>query len=187
MADKPNSVRAAQALAAFVSSVTAGASLSLSFLVIPRLLESPTPLMLLQWKHMFDKRKKTITYLGLAAAPAYAFLSAHFGGGTLRGSLLGRPGRAYAACAALCVGIVPYTVAVIMPTNRRIFALVDRHAAAASELVLRSDHAALLTTTTAQEEKSAKQLVDWWGVLNLGRAAMLLAASGIGIWVSLGA
>ena len=50
MAETPTSIRAAQAAAIFLSAFSAGTNLSLSYFVVPRLLESPTPLMLQQWR-----------------------------------------------------------------------------------------------------------------------------------------
>jgi len=34
-------------------------------------------------------------------------------------------------------------------------------------------------------EETAHKLVDWWGVLNLGRAAMLVASGVVGVWTTL--
>ena len=34
-------------------------------------------------------------------------------------------------------------------------------------------------------EETAHKLVDWWGMLNLGRAALLTAGSLVGAWTAL--
>ncbi len=36
-----------------------------------------------------------------------------------------------------------------------------------------------------EREKSVRQMLDWWGVLNLGRAAFPLVGAGLGAWATL--
>ena len=167
---KPLSIRLAQATALFVSSTAAGVSLSISAFVIPPLLESPTPLMLRQWKGAFQRGRRTMPAAGEAAALAYFYLAYRFG---LRHGLAG---RLYLLAGGLCVGIVPYTLAVIMPTNRKLLKKVEdaRELGVAEELL-----------EVGAREEGAKYLVDHWGMLNLGRAAMVAAASVIGLFATL--
>lgn len=171
MTDKPTSVRAAQALAIFLSTGGSGLSLGLSTLVVPRLLESPTPLMLRQWARVLMAGKHTFPALGAAAAAPYWYLAYRFwgAGGT-------RVGQLYLLAGALCVGIVPYTLVVVMPTNRKLLRKVDetKWLAEADEVV-----------ETGAREESAKYLVDHWGMLHLGRVAMGAVAGMIGLGLSL--
>ncbi len=180
MTDQAPGLRAAQAATLFLVSATAGASLSVSVLVIPRLLESPTPLMLRQWRNMFEFSKWVIPGAAEVAAAGYVFFAYRAGLSTL-------PGKLYLLASALSAGIVPYTLAVIMPTNRKLFAKADE-----------VDRLGLLAETgekgfevkgglveSATREESAKYLVDRWGVLNLGRSVMLAASGLVGLWTSL--
>ncbi|KAL2018414.1 hypothetical protein VTK56DRAFT_892 [Thermocarpiscus australiensis] len=173
----PPSIRLTQATALFLSSLASGVSLSLSALVVPRLLESPTPLMLHQWARTFAAGRATMPPAALATAAAYAWLAVK-ATTTTPGVVVGggggsRAGCYYAAAAALSVGVVPYTWAFMMRTNRRLLGMRDR-VVVAGALEAESEEVG------AEEEKGAKYLVDWWGMLNLGRAVMLMGASALG-------
>jgi len=169
MTDKTTTVKAAQTAALFLSSATFGGSLGLSALLIPRLLESPVPVMLRQWHATYQVAKRAFPAGAQLAAASYVGLAYRAGLGTLAG-------RAYAASAALCFGIIPYTLVFLIPTNRKLLAKVAdaERLGPLDELV-----------EASRREESARYLVDWWGVLNLGRAAMLASAGVLGIWVSL--
>ncbi|KAK4451696.1 hypothetical protein QBC34DRAFT_51577 [Podospora aff. communis PSN243] len=86
-------------------------SLAYSTLLTPRLLESPIPLMLTQWRASYHQGRKSMPPPALAAAASYIYLAT-------------RPGLArskmycYVAAAVLTVGIIPYTVAVMGRVNR---------------------------------------------------------------------
>lgn len=85
---------------------------------------------------------------------------------------------AYVVAGVLGVGIVPYTFAVLMPTNKRLLGMVEvqgKVELSASDLVVKEEG-----------ERSAHQLVDWWGVLNLGRGLILVGSGVLGVWSSLG-
>ncbi len=85
---------------------------------------------------------------------------------------------AYAAAGVLSVGIVPYTFAVLMPTNKKLLEMVEVQGIV--ELSTRD------MKIKEEGERSAHQLVDWWGVLNLGRGLMLAGSGLLGVWSSLG-
>jgi hypothetical protein len=55
----PLPIRIAQTLGLGTSLMLAGSTLTTSIYLIPRLLESPTPLMLRQWDGMFQQGKRT--------------------------------------------------------------------------------------------------------------------------------
>ncbi|EKD15970.1 uncharacterized protein L3040_003405 [Drepanopeziza brunnea f. sp. 'multigermtubi'] len=158
----PLPIRLAQTLGITTSLVLAGTSLSTSTTTIPRLLESPPALLLQQWRHMYAAGRATAPPVAAVAALSYFFLAYRARSGAGAGAGAGM----YVAAGLLSVGIVPYTFAVMMRTNRR---LLGR----AAELGVEVE---------GEGEESAHQLVDRWGVLNLGRAAMLLASGLLGVW-----
>jgi hypothetical protein len=84
----------------------------------------------------------------------------------------------YTAAALLTPAIVPYTFAVIRPTND---ALKKKAASASSAAV--GEAAAQLKG----EEDNTHALVDRWATLNLVRGLVSLSAALIGAWASLGA
>jgi hypothetical protein len=82
----------------------------------------------------------------------------------------------YVTAGLLSVGIVPYALIFLQSTNKKLFLKVEetRGFGVKDEVV-----------EVGLGEETAHKLVDWWGVLNMGRG-MLLALSGIvGAWTSL--
>ncbi|KAK4245901.1 hypothetical protein C7999DRAFT_42582 [Corynascus novoguineensis] len=173
-------VRLTQATALLLGTVCAGANLAISFFLVPRLLESPTPVMLRQWERSYRRGAATIPVGAGVAAAAYFYLS--FWGPGRGAASLSRV-RAYLAAGALTIGIVPYTLLVMARTNgelKRLDAAVGAAAEAAAEVPPERE-----AVVVAEAERSAKGLVDWWGVLNLGRAGLLLAGSVCGLVATL--
>jgi hypothetical protein len=76
----------------------------------------------------------------------------------------------------LIVGIIPFTFAVLMPTNNKLEAKEEE-----SRTLEKTDEVVEIGLAGGE---TAKVLVDRWGVLNLGRVGMLIAASVVGIWTS---
>jgi hypothetical protein len=167
----PTTLRLAQGTTLLLSSLTAGTSLSLSYFLIPRLLESPTPVMLTQWARTYAR--------GAAVMPAAALLSA---AGMFWLSFVSKAGErvkgGYLAGGLLTVGIVPYTILVMTGTNKTLKGLEG-------EMGIESAAAAAGKEVGVEAERSAKGLVDWWGVLNLGRAGLLIAGVGCGLWATI--
>lgn len=70
--------------------------------------------------------------------------------------------------------MVPYTVVFMKGTN--------------DKLLMKEEETRGLNMMGEVEEKgvkkgeSAHELVDWWGVLNLGRSAFLIAGAVVGAW-----
>ncbi|KAK3394606.1 hypothetical protein B0H63DRAFT_51959 [Podospora didyma] len=162
-------VRFTQATAIFLSAAGSGAGLAISSFVIPRLLECPTPLMLQGWKKTFLRGRATMPLSGAIAAASYFFLA-----------YSGRGGRAYAYAGALSVGIIPYTLVLMKSTNN---ALLDAAEQMEADALLAGGDDKVVVTL--EQERSAKYLVDHWGMLNLGRVAMLATASAVALAVSL--
>lgn len=168
MSKDPTSIRAAKALAVFISASGSGLLLGVSTFMVPRLLELPVPAMLRAWSRLLIASRNTLLALGAAAAVPYWYLAYRFWG--LRASKL------YLLAGALCVATVPYTMVVVMPTNRKLLRKVQetRTLGAAEEVV-----------EVGVREESAKYLVDHWGILHLPRVAMVAVAGMIGLGLSL--
>ncbi|KAH8883518.1 hypothetical protein GQ53DRAFT_663765 [Thozetella sp. PMI_491] len=158
---KPVSLRTVQAAALFISCTLSGASLGLSVFVIPRVLESPPALMVQQWERTFDNGRHILLSASQAAAAAYFYLAYCFG------MSAGAAGKLYFLAGILCVGCIPYTLAVIMPTNRKLLLKVEELGRLGAEKEL---------VETGPKEERAEYLVSRWGLFNLGRAALFVTA-----------
>jgi hypothetical protein len=82
----------------------------------------------------------------------------------------------YLVSGLLSVGIVPYTLVVVMPTNNKLFKKADE-----TKTLGKGDE----VVEVGLGEETAHKLVDWWGVLNLGRGVMLAASGVLGTWLAL--
>ncbi|KAI2628097.1 DUF1772-domain-containing protein [Hypomontagnella submonticulosa] len=104
----PPSIRVLQASSIAVLTTTAGLSASLSVFVIPRLMESPTPLLVGQFMRAVTTAHRTLPIPLLAPGLVHAWLAYR----------LPEKARAYALAAALTFSTLPWTRAVMMPLNR---------------------------------------------------------------------
>ncbi|KFY23827.1 hypothetical protein V493_05616 [Pseudogymnoascus sp. VKM F-4281 (FW-2241)] len=159
----PNSARVLQTIGLTTTAILTGASASFSLYTVPRLLQSPTPLLLKQFKHMYASGHDSIPTATVVAATSLLYLA-------YDSRAVGSPAwRGYATAAALALGIVPYTLIVMMGTNK---VLLDR--------------------AEEEEEKveaqaaSVKQLLDQWATMNLGRSLLLASATLTATWTALG-
>jgi hypothetical protein len=126
--------------------------------------------MLTQWQRTYTLGASTMPFTGLISAAAYFWLGLRAPGiGSFRA-------RMYIAAGALTAGIVPFTVLVMRGTNERLKALRER---------VGVDAKVGEGGVVAEQERSAKGLVDWWGVLNLGRAGLLIAGTVCGLIATL--
>jgi len=180
MSTKPPTLRLAESAALFLSGSLTGLSFASTILLVPRLLESPVPLMLTQWTNAYIWGK---TYMGptaLATSSIYLYLASRAGKGTSRAN-------AYIAAAVLMVGIVPYTLGVMFRTNQKL-----QGRARVAERVGRGEVVAERERGGIEEEgawevkvEGSRYLVDHWGILNLGRTAMLTAGAALGLYATL--
>ncbi|KAK4100642.1 hypothetical protein N658DRAFT_497089 [Parathielavia hyrcaniae] len=175
-------LRLARGTALLLSSLSSGVVLSLSAFLVPRLLESPTPLMLAQWQRTYQLGASTMPLAGAVSAAAYFWLGLRGGGGVSGmigggGGGVSRGGGLYLAAGALTAGIMPYTILVMGGTNGRLKALREKVGAGAKEEGE--------VVVAEEEERSAKWLVDYWGMLNLGRAGLLIAGTVCGLVATL--
>lgn len=159
-------IRTAEAASIFLSTLTAGSNLALSILVVPRLLESPTPLMLRQWVNSY--RRTRIIYPSMASVTglSYLFLSYH------HHRSAATKAKAYLGAGLLCLSIIPYTAAFVLPTNWKILGKAKE---------MRDVKAVEGVEVEEQGEQSAKWLVDHWGMLNLPRGIVTAFAGILGL------
>lgn len=157
----PNSpvIRTAQVASIFLSTFAAGTSSAVAFLFIPRLLESPTPLMLRHWLKIYNINKIFFPIVGDSAAAGFYLLSWYFR------RTGGVSSKLYLAAGLACSSIGPYTWLVVFPTNKKLMRKIEetRDLAATAEV----------DETTVQREETAKWLVDHWGILSLPRVVLL--------------
>ncbi|KAI4862567.1 hypothetical protein F4820DRAFT_430173 [Hypoxylon rubiginosum] len=167
----PPSLRALQAASIAILTSTAGLSASLSFFVIPRLLESPTPVLIRQFSRMLSAAHAALPLPLVLPSLLHAYLAYRL------------PGRArllYAAAAALTLSALPYTSAAMMPINRKMLAkarAVEAAGAGAGDV--------LVEEITADEAETAHALADSWALRNLYRPAVAFAAGAIGLYAAL--
>jgi hypothetical protein len=165
MSSQPStSIRAVQAATILASTAAGAGNLSLSLFVIPRILESPTPLMLRQWHNMFRRTSLVFPPPIILSGFAYFFLAY---------ASRGVPGRArwYALAGALCSSVSPWTWTFLIPINKKLLRKADDA----------RDMGILAAGMDALEEESSKMLVDDWATFNLPRGVAVLLAGMIGL------
>ncbi|TVY27708.1 putative mitochondrial membrane protein, partial [Lachnellula hyalina] len=166
---QPLPFRIAQTVGLTSSGLLAGISLSFTLVSVPRLLESPAPLLLQQWTHLYNEGKVTVPPLTIVASTMWAYL-AYGASKAGAGSMEGEKYWGYVAAGVLVritlksALFVPFTVLVMKDTNAK---LLGRGNLSAEEIV---------------KGESVHQLVDRWGLLNLGRGTALLASALVGTW-----
>jgi len=182
MTDSPLPIRLAQTVGLSLTLVQAGATLGISAFTVPRLLESPTPLMIRQWANTFTIGKAVAPPLAILSSLSYFYLSyAHSSYSSSSASainlaLQGNKALAYAVVGGLSVGIVPYTLLLMTPTNNKLLKKADEMRGLEKEDTV---------VEIGLAGENAHQLVDWWGVLNFGRGVMLSVAGVMGVWTAL--
>lgn len=167
----PTTIRVTQAGALLLSTLASGTSLTLSTFLVPRLLESPTPVMLTQWTRTYALGTAVMPLTCLMAGGAYLYL------GISKVAEVGLfRSRAYLAAGALTLGIIPFTILAMAGTNNALKSLeAEAGMNNAREVEKKGE------VEAERLERSAKGLVDWWGVLNLGRAGLLIAGAVCGL------
>jgi len=171
----PTTIRTAQITALFLSSTVSGISLALSTFLVPRLLESPVPTMLLQWKRTYHAGKTQIAPAAAAASAIWFWLAAK------SPALTRGVGRQYLAAGALAFAIIPYTGVMMMETNRRIEERAEGVSLERGRLIQAEGKGDEEEQMAWVRGEGSKYLVDWWGMLNLGRSAMLMASTVVGL------
>ncbi|KAK1597115.1 uncharacterized protein LY79DRAFT_508278 [Colletotrichum navitas] len=172
MSSQPNPLRGIQSSTVFVNTALAGLNLSLSVFVVPRLLESPTPLMLRQWSSMFARTSRVFPPPILTCALSYWYMAYqtaahhhHLPGASGKSRLL-------AVAGALCFAIVPWTKFLMVGINRELL----RRAEGTRDMGI------MAVGMTHEEQEGAKSLVDRWGLYNLGRSIALGLGGAVGLY-----
>ncbi|KAI1806570.1 hypothetical protein F4811DRAFT_135116 [Daldinia bambusicola] len=169
----PTSLRTLQALAIILLTTTAGLSSSLSIFLVPRLMESPTRLMVEQFLRARSSSRRILSAPLTILLPGFlhaylAYVLPGNGTGTGTGNGNGKNARVlYAVAAALTLSAWPWTRLAMDPVESR---LEDRVVSALGE---------------EGEPRTAHQLVDSWAMRNLYRPVVNLAAGGIALYAAL--
>ncbi|KAL8418513.1 hypothetical protein RB594_001925 [Gaeumannomyces avenae] len=168
--------KALQAATLFAVSAASGATLAGSIFTVPLLLDAPTPLMLRLWARNMARARDALLPADLLCSLGLAALAAL--------SSPSRPAAArycYAGAAALAAAIVPYTVLLVLPTNRKLLRRAELAAALGPAAAGDEDEDVV---RPADEPESSRFLVDHWGILNLGRCALLISSAALGFYAT---
>ena len=157
----PGGIRALQAATILASTAAGVGNASLSLFVIPRLLESPTPLMLRQWKNMHALTHLIFPPPIILSGLAYFYLA------------YATRSRLYAVAGAFCAAATPWTWTLMMPLNRKLLARAE---------AVRGLEGGDVEVADAE---GAKKLVDDWGTFNLPRGLSVFAAGVVGLFATL--
>lgn len=95
----------------------------------------------------------------------------------MQGTLNQHKAEIYGVCVASNLLIWPWTIFIMMPTNKKLFRKFD-HAKAIGN----GDTAA---EPESQKGESAKELIQWWSTLNIARGCMPLVGAVLGLWVTI--
>ncbi|KAL4885448.1 hypothetical protein BJY04DRAFT_134518 [Aspergillus karnatakaensis] len=171
MAQYPPSIRAAQVVGLTGAAWLAGNIGGYSFITIPSLLKSHTehsaslPLIVKQWRDMYEAGKAQNPPIAILTATAFGYLAWSVHKSIAIGALAPKNAVAlYSAAAALTVGIVPWTLAVMVPTNKK---LIGR-----AESVWVEDEGSVT---------EVKGLIGKWTVLNTLRGVFPLLGAVVGV------
>ena len=121
---------------------------------------------------MFDRGKLLNPASALVSSLSYAYLAYR-----LYGTLNHPKAEMYGLSALVPLAIVPYTILAMMGTNRKLFGKCDEMAGL--------EAGAKVTEVGLKRGESVKELVDKWGMLNLGRGVFPLVGAVLGLWVTL--
>lgn len=137
-----------------------GGIASLSHFAMPGLLSAPVSGRLLaqQWQTMYSMGKATMPSIALVSLAAYGYAAY----GRSRRHL---DWKRYAVAGALTLGIVPFTLGFMQPTNRSLMQIASGGATAAMV-----------------NDDSVRALITTWAGLNLIRSLLPLCGAVVGLW-----
>ncbi|TVY14581.1 Anthrone oxygenase [Lachnellula arida] len=110
-------IRLAQTMGLTTAGLLAGASFSFSLVALPRILESPTPLLLQQWKNLYTSGKSFMPPLALLSSSLFFYLASQ---ARSRSPSSADRFWGYVAAGVLALSIVPYTLVFMSGTNARL-------------------------------------------------------------------
>ncbi|KAF2125645.1 hypothetical protein P153DRAFT_298963 [Dothidotthia symphoricarpi CBS 119687] len=158
----PTGLWIAQTVGITASTYLLGATATLSFIAIPTVMLAPAPLAAKQWRSVYDR--------GILVGPPLSILSTlAIGYLAYNRDRSSTPFKLNVTAAAFLASFVPFTFFFIVPTNEALFAKEEQLASAS------------LTDKNVEEgvaeAETTHALIDKWGVVNLGRAALVAVAS----------
>ena len=148
-----------------------GGTLCISYMFVPSLLLAPNSLIVRQWKKTFDIGKIAHPAIAIVSIVAYGYLAYE-----MKGTLNQHKAELYGLCALLDLMIWPWTIIVMMPTNKKLF---RKH-----EEAMAVQENEEITEVGLPKGQSSKELVDWWGTMNVVRACFPLGAAALGVWAT---
>ncbi|KAI5200696.1 DUF1772-domain-containing protein [Aureobasidium subglaciale] len=151
-------IRVAQVVGLTASAYLAGTLGSFSFMSVPALMDAPAPLLVKQWKRIFDIGKVTLPPLAIASGAIFGYLA-------YREPTDSSSFNLYTAAAILVPSIVPYTLFVMSAVNNK---LQDKTASLANASLTDAE------VEAPAEGETAHQLLEKWATLNLGRSLLPL-------------
>jgi hypothetical protein len=169
------SMRYLQTLGLTTIGIISGASGALSVYVVPCILDSPTPLMLRQWKHAYTIGKNTVPTISAIPALGFAYLA--FDAYNNTRMILPHQWKGYLTATVLALSLGPYTYAFMLPTNHKLFEKVEE-----TKELAKTER---VTEVGMPKNETAHALVDKWALLNLGRTALLVASTVCATWSAL--
>jgi hypothetical protein len=140
---------------------TIGTNISTTIVTIPALLKAPGPLLVTQWKALYDHGITPVVSLAMSSGVGFALLAYQKASSPVIGVQMQR--NVYIAASAMAFGLAPYT-RLLMWNN---IEELERRAKLTSE---------------GKEKEGTRQLVETWAKFNLWRGFMLLSSAGLGIW-----
>lgn len=167
----PLPLRITQVVGLTACSFMTGAALSISFIVTPVLLQSPSSILLGQWNTLYNSMKVVARTSTVISCSSFFYLAYKVYNREASGWLAG-----YVAAGLLNAAVVPYTIVVMGETSGK---LLRKEQEVVRSLKL--EHSFDITV----EGQTVHQLVDWWAVLHLGRCLMLGTGFGVALWSAL--
>ncbi|KAL5333729.1 hypothetical protein BJX70DRAFT_380150 [Aspergillus crustosus] len=172
MAQYPPGIRAAQAIGLTGAAWLAGNIAGYSLVSIPSLLKShadhqaPLPLIVKQWRDMYEVGKFQNPPIAVITAAAFSYLAWSVDKRVGVAALAPRNAVAlYSVAAALTVGIVPWTLAAMKGTNGRLL-----------------EKAGSVWIVDEERSEEVKGLLGRWTVLNAIRGLFPLVGAVVGVY-----
>ncbi|KAL4865292.1 hypothetical protein BDV12DRAFT_174924 [Aspergillus spectabilis] len=171
MAQYPPGIRAAQVVGLTGAAWLAGNIAGYSLISIPCLLKShtehqaPLSLIVKQWRDMYEAGKAQNPPIAAVTAAAFAYLAWSVHNNVAVAALAPRNAVAlYSAAAALTVGIVPWTLAAMKPTNGKLL-----------------ERAGGVWVEDEKAKEEVEGLIGRWIVLNTIRGVLPLVGAVVGV------
>ena len=109
--------------------------------------------------------------IAVVSGLAYMYLSY-----SLYGGLNHPKAEMYAVSAILTLGLIPYTIIGLMPTNKKLFKKVEE----TKDLSVQEK----ATEVGVPKGESTKELIDHWATLNFVRGVLPLLGASLGAWTT---